>query len=939
MSIPGKRGQERPPCPVISEEFVTLRVLVLFLALSLGIGVSTAPAQIDSVIGQLSNAPADSYAGAMSGDGRFVVFESRGNLATENPRNADGNVEIFLFDYAQRRIFQITDTKSLLFDPAGSAFFTNIRVEISNTRPVISNDGRWIAFSSNATTSTPLLPDLTNPGLFNGNDYTAPGPTPTPGTPTPTPTASPTGTPTCTPAPTPGANPLTSDGNLEMWLYQIPPYDTVADLSAGDELPLTNLAPFEANGDPTPGAAFTRVTNTDPSQLPRAATCTTGPFIADDNHDASINDDGSVVAFVSTRDLVPCVGNAFPDDDNDEIFTFVRGGGDGCPTDGGASTVGLRQVTRTPRGPISDPIYSKNPTISGDGGRVVFASTGDDPIDDPDNAANFDTGSNPATSRNEEVFYADLDPEEFTPSGGLQITTTTPTTPGSPVNILDLGRRMSRDGRYIAFDSYADLADENNGTNYLSFALYLYDADATEDNFRRIGSRSNADSAAPGGDVARYPGFTDYPSGCDGTACLPATLVLETRMNIKPDGTIPTNPEEGLNNNPIRPTQIYSYPLNVPPATAIFTRLAKFPGSTAFLASTQLLPSNSQQRMAFNLALTELGTGNFDLLSEVFYFIRPTVTNQAPVSVDLATGASGQAVTLTPLPTPSPTATATASPTPSPSPTPTPSPSPSPSPSPTASPTGTPSPTPTATSLPTPPPVTPPAVFGISPGMAATLYYRAGFDRSVVARTAVGSLLRSFTLPIELSGMSMTINGAACGLKSVSRHRIEFVVPPGLASSTAGTVYPLVIHNRGTVLKTSVTIVPARPDIFNTAGFIGPGGRAKIFNVTNSVHTTEPFAVRTILRRGNRLVPSVLRVYLTGVANMPSTVISVRIRDSVITPRSNPVLVEPGVYTVDFELPPALAAAGDQPIVVFVTISGVTFSSRLDDTAARLFIL
>ena len=42
------------------------------------------------------------------------MFESRGNLATENPQNADNNVEIFLWDYAQRRIFQITNTKSVL---------------------------------------------------------------------------------------------------------------------------------------------------------------------------------------------------------------------------------------------------------------------------------------------------------------------------------------------------------------------------------------------------------------------------------------------------------------------------------------------------------------------------------------------------------------------------------------------------------------------------------------------------------------------------------------------------------------------------------------------------------------------------------------------------------------------------------------------------------
>ena len=66
---------------------------------------------------------ANSYVGDISGNGRFVVFESKGNLATiapgqttASPNNADGNREIFLFDYAARRIFQITDTKSARVD-------------------------------------------------------------------------------------------------------------------------------------------------------------------------------------------------------------------------------------------------------------------------------------------------------------------------------------------------------------------------------------------------------------------------------------------------------------------------------------------------------------------------------------------------------------------------------------------------------------------------------------------------------------------------------------------------------------------------------------------------------------------------------------------------------------------------------------------------------
>ena len=140
-------------------------------------------------------------------------------------------------------------------------------------------------------------------------------------------------------------------------------------------------------------------------------------------------------------------------------------------------------------------------------------------------------------------------------------------------------------------------------------------------------------------------------------------------------------------------------------------------------------------------------------------------------------------------------------------------------------------------------------------------------------------------------------------------------------------------------MKSTETIVPARPDIFNFAMAVAPGGRAKLFNVTNRVHTTEPFNTNTILIRGGRLTRSVLRLYLTGIANTSSAVITVRIRDSIFTPISGGIIVEPGVYTLDFLLPAALHGAGDQPIIVIVNADGTTFSSRLDDTAARLFIL
>ena len=67
-----------------------IHFFVLFVIIILFGAFSSVLAQADSVIGQITNSPAESFAGGISGDGRLVVFESTGNVATENPRNADG---------------------------------------------------------------------------------------------------------------------------------------------------------------------------------------------------------------------------------------------------------------------------------------------------------------------------------------------------------------------------------------------------------------------------------------------------------------------------------------------------------------------------------------------------------------------------------------------------------------------------------------------------------------------------------------------------------------------------------------------------------------------------------------------------------------------------------------------------------------------------------
>jgi hypothetical protein len=68
----------------------------------------------DPFVTQISSSTRNTYAGDMSRNGRFVVFESTGDISTEripslnpngtpNPNarnNEDGNREIFLYDFA-----------------------------------------------------------------------------------------------------------------------------------------------------------------------------------------------------------------------------------------------------------------------------------------------------------------------------------------------------------------------------------------------------------------------------------------------------------------------------------------------------------------------------------------------------------------------------------------------------------------------------------------------------------------------------------------------------------------------------------------------------------------------------------------------------------------------------------------------------------------------
>ena len=132
----------------------------------------------------------------------------------KSANNADGNREIFLIDYAQRRIFQLTNTKNVQKPPRESDSDTDtysdtntesdadtdptptpsptppdpslVKIEISNNRPMISFEPALVA--GKRVLHDRLQFKRSQSGNFDGTDSAA----------------------------------LVADGNQEIWIYQLP---------------------------------------------------------------------------------------------------------------------------------------------------------------------------------------------------------------------------------------------------------------------------------------------------------------------------------------------------------------------------------------------------------------------------------------------------------------------------------------------------------------------------------------------------------------------------------------------------------------------------------------------------------------------------------------------------------------------------------------------
>jgi uncharacterized protein (TIGR03437 family) len=635
---------------------------------------------------------------------------------------------------------------------------------------------------------------------------------------------------------------LAADGNMEVWIYRLPAVTDV-NLTTGDDLPFQDLN----------AGTFTRITNTPASRVPTPGSAGIAPFVADDNRWPTISDDGNVIAFTSTRNLVTAVGNA---DGNPELFLFNVG------------TSSFAQATSTQdifnQGVLVQSIFNENPCLSADGSVFSFVSNGN-------LAGANDDGSGRG---NAEVYVGNFSGSAV--SNIRQVTRTRDN--GRTANIFSPGRRMSRDGALIAFESLASDPKGNSTTNESFYAVFVYTL--SSDTFVQIGQRP---TVAPG-DIIHFPTFSDY------VGVTPTTLIFASALNFRPDGSFPPTAQDSEGLNVGRASQIFA--TQIPASTTnTFTRLTNHPQGAAF-GGIRPLPSDTRRRIFYTLGGAELNQGNADFSTEVFYLLSPPSTTQAADALSFFTGASNMPVPVA---------------TPSPSPSPTPSPSPSPG-----------------------------SALGLAAGELGIIRANVDLAPSNVTATGGSETLRSPALPVELNGVSVAINGAAAGLYFVgnSPRQINFVVPRGMAPGFA----TVVVNNNGTVFRSGILIVAAQPDIFTTTN--DAGGRAIVQNVTNPLAPTlEPFTVKSMDQSGT-LVATILEISLTGVRGAAPSEVTVRIGTTDITPaltvRSNPAM--PGFDAITFTLPESLAGAGDVPIIVTITRSAAAFSSRPADSAPHITI-
>jgi Tol biopolymer transport system component len=335
------------------------RVWLLLAGLLVGFGSQSVEAQTFNLT-QITNTTGGASLNlfpSINADGTRIAFQSNRDLRPGSPGNADGNVEIFLFDTTTNTFTQITNTTgcgngSPSINAAGTRIAFESTCNLTPGSPGNADGGDEI-FLFDTTTGT--FTQITNTTLFGFNFF---------------PAINAAGTRIVfisTHNLTPGL-PGNADGNIEVFFF---------DTTTGTFTQITNSTGFNQMLFPTINAAGTRIAflsnsdlkpgspgnadgssevflfDTTTNTLTQVTNTTGGAF---GNDEPMINAAGTRIVFVSDRDLTPgSPGNA---DGNAEIFVF------------NIATSTFTQITNTTGGGGGD-----NPSINADGTRIAFVRT------------------------------------------------------------------------------------------------------------------------------------------------------------------------------------------------------------------------------------------------------------------------------------------------------------------------------------------------------------------------------------------------------------------------------------------------------------------------------------------------------------------------------------------------------------------------------------
>jgi uncharacterized protein (TIGR03437 family) len=648
-----------------------------------------------------------------------------------------------------------------------------------------------------------------------------------------------------------------ADGNNEIFVYdlqsarfiQITKTENIKDPADTTKITLnvSNNAPY-LSGDGnnivfTSNAKLTSTANDDGNQevylatLPRGATTPTFTRITDtdknaddevvkeifNNYQATVNADGTVIAFVSTRRTFRALENGTAQ------FTASLEGANRTLQPDGNGEIFLYQTTTKQYSQVTisrDEEATDGFTVRGFNGPVFLSGNGQ--------TMAFVSGFNyPGANAN---MNADFNGEIYLYRVGdpgntfRQLTNTTGTAAvpaGAVVNMLaSFTRPFNFAGTRFVFESAGDFAGTNADKTR---EVYLADLSGAQPTFRQVTNQTTADAAVS--DFAFLPNING-----DGTL-----ITFNSKLNL-----VPTSPSGVNSDNADGSKEVFVYDIAASTTTTPKYRQLTFTSPATFIVDQRVNTTFAYINNAGNQVIfyytAFLLSPNLSATPEIFEqrILPITATNAATL----------------------------------------------------------------------------------------TLANAASFDNTQVARTSIASIFgmqlanqivvaSTATLPFELGGVRVTVNGLAAQLIFVSPGQINFIVPTGIAE---GDMVAYTVNNNGLRAAGTAKIISAAPGIF-TVNSQGTGTATAqcgaIIDVMVGDMTTQQFVFSDqpcdvgTAERANYLI-----IYGTGWRNQ-SGLTTVTVGGEVLTPIYAAAQgTFPGLDQINVALTQTLKGKGEVDVIV-----------------------